>query len=363
VVSDPDQWRRSWSGEARVTRHLTTGKLSHKLIASYRGRRAYARIGGNDRVNLGRFDMNARVDVPRPVFNYLTQTQDRVKMDVLSAGYEGQWGKALHLAGGVQFMNYEKKINQPGLPLILQIDKPMLLNGIASVQVAPGMIVYGAFTQGLEETSAAPPEAVNRNDLLPAQRTEQLEAGLRLRLPQRLTLNLSAFRIEKPLFALDDFLVFRERGALRHQGVEASLAGSPVPGLTVLVGGLYLDAKNSGPEVEAGRIGAIPVGRPKFSGRVAINWRLDEGKSPWSFDIVIDGEGPAQATRDNVAQSTGGIEIDIGARYRFKIGQQDATLRLIMTEVTNSHRWNVAGDGAWVPNFPRAVTAQVTVNI
>ena len=363
VVSDPDQWRRSWSGEVRLTRQLNTGRLSHKLIASYRGRRAYARIGGNDRVNLGRFDMNARVEAPQAKFNYRPQIQDRVKMDVLSAGYEGQWGPAVHVAGGVQFMDYSKKIDQPGQPLIEQRDKPMLLNGIASVQVTPRVVAYAAFTQGLEETSAAPPEAVNRNDLLPAQRTEQLEAGVRLRLPRRLTLNLSAFRIEKPLFALDDLLVFRERGALRHQGLEASLAGSPVPGLTVLLGGLYLDAKNSGPEVAAGRIGAIPVGRPKVSGRMAINWRLDGGRSPWSFDLVIDGEGRSQATRDNLVQAPGGIDIDIGARYRFKMGKQDATLRLLMTEVTNSHRWTVAGDGAWQTNFPRAVTAQVTVNI
>ena len=363
IVSDPRQMRNSWSGEARLTRKLKTGALEHKLIASYRGRRAFGRIGGNDRVNLGRFDMNARVDVPEAQFNYRPQTIDRVKMDVLSAGYEGQWGPRVHVAGGVQFMDYQKKIDQPGLPVTLQRDKPMLLNGLASYQVTNGIIAYAAFTQGLEETSAAPPEAVNRNDLLPAQRTEQIEAGFRVRMPRRMTLNLSAFRIEKPLFALDDFLVFRERGALRHQGLEASLAGSPVTGLTVLLGGLYLDASNSGPEVEAGRIGAIPVGQPQFSGRVAINWRLDEGKSPWSFDVVIEGEGPSQATRDNLVQSTGGIDVDIGARYRFRIGEQDSTLRLIMTRVTNSHRWNVAGDGAWQTNVPRAVTAQVTVNI
>ena len=363
IVSDPRQMRNSWSGEVRLTRHLMTGALTHKLIGSYRGRRAFGRIGGNARVNLGRFDMNARVDVPAAQFNYGAQTIDRVKMDVLSVGYEGQWGPRVHVAGGVQFMDYQKRIAQPGLPLILQADKPMLLNGIASVQLTGGVIAYGAFTQGLEETSAAPPEAVNRNDLLPAQRTEQMEAGVRMRVPGKMTLNLSAFRIEKPLFALDDFLVFRERGALRHQGLEASLAGSPRPGLTVLLGGLYLDASNSGPEVQAGRIGAIPVGRPKFSGRMAINWRLDGGKSPLSFDLVVDGEGPSQATRDNLVQATGGIDVDIGARYRFKMGRQDATLRLIMTEVTNSHRWTVAGDGAWQTNFPRAVTAQVTVNI
>lgn len=363
IVSEPRQLRRSWSGEVRVTRHFNTGSWAHQLIGSYRGRRAIGRIGGAARVNLGRFNMNEQVDLPPASFTYGAQTLDRVKMDVLSLGYEGQWGPRVHVAGGVQALNYQKRIEAPGQPVTLQIDKPLLLNGVASLQIAKGLVAYGAFTQGLEETSAAPPEAINRNDLLPAQRTEQIEAGMRIRLPARLTLNASAFRIDKPLFALDNGLVFRQRGALRHQGFEASLAGSPVPGLTVLVGGLYLDAKNSGPEVEAGRIGSIPVGQPKVSGRMALNWRLNGGTSRWSFDMVIDAEGPSQATRDNLVQATGGVDIDIGARYRFKVGKQDATFRLILTKITNSHRWIVAGDGAWRTNNPRAVTATVTVNI
>jgi iron complex outermembrane receptor protein len=362
IVSEPPQVRHSWSGEARLTRHVQTGALHHKLIGSYRGRRALGRIGGADRTNLGRFNMNARVDVAKPQFTYGARTLDEVKMDVLSLGYEGTWGQRVAVAGGVQWMNYEKRINQPGLPETLQSDKPMLLNGVASVQVTGGVVAYGAFTQGLEETSAAPPEAVNRNDLLPAQRTEQIEAGLRVRLPGAMTLNVSAFRIKKPLFALDDFLVFRERGALQHQGLEASLAGVPVVGLNVLVGGLFLDASNSGPEVLEGNLGPVPVGRPRLSGRVALNWRPG-GTSRWSFDVVVDGEGPSEATRDNLVQSTGGIDIDIGMRYRFKVSEHDATLRMVITEVTNSHRWDVAGDGAWRPNLPRAVTATLTVNI
>uniref|UniRef100_UPI003F71873D hypothetical protein n=1 Tax=Polymorphobacter sp. TaxID=1909290 RepID=UPI003F71873D len=246
VVADPRTIRASWSGELRVARRFRTGIFNHKLIAALRGRNVFARIGGSDRVNLGRFGLNERVDLPRPTFNFGPQTIDKVTQRVVALGYEGRWGTFAEVAGGVQYTDYKKNIDQPGRPLVEQRDRPLLWNGVAALNVAKGVVVYGAFAQGLEEIAAPPPEAVNRNDLLPAQRTEQMEAGVRFALPARLTLNAAAFRIDKPLFALDNGLVFRVRGAVRHQGLEASLAGSPIPGLTVLMGALWLDAKNSG---------------------------------------------------------------------------------------------------------------------
>jgi iron complex outermembrane receptor protein len=337
--------------------------LNHRLIASLRGRNVFARIGGSDRVNLGRFDLNERVDVPRPDFRFAPQTIDTVRQRGLGLGYEGRWGGVAEVAAGVQLVDYRKRIDQPGLPLIDQREKPVLLNGVVALNATSGLVIYGAFTQGLEETAAPPPEATNRNDLLPAQLTEQMEAGVRVTLPVRLTLNASAFRIEKPLFALDDALVFRQRGAVRHQGLEASLAGAPVEGLTVLMGVLWLDARNSGEDVENGSLGRRPVGQPGISGRLAANWRPDGGRSPWSFDIVVEGEGPSQATRDNLVQSVALLNVDIGGRYRFKLKGHDATVRVQMTEVSNSFRWEIAGDGAWQASRPRSLVAFLTVNI
>ena len=362
VLADPRTLRTSWSGEVRLFRTLRTGALNHKLITAVRGRSVFARIGGTDRVNLGRFNLAERVDLPRPDFVFGPQTTDKVWQKVLALGYEGRWGGVAEVAGGVQVTDYEKRIDQPGQPLIVQQDKPLLFNGTIAINATPALVVYGAFAQGLEETTPPPPEAANRNDLLPAQRTEQMEAGIRLKLPRRLTFNASVFRIEKPLFALDDFLVFRERGMLRHQGVEASLAGAPAVGLTVLVGLIGLDARNFGEDVLAGRLGPRPVGRAAVSGRMALNWR-PHGTSPFSFDLVVEGDGPMQATRDNLVQSVGGVDIDIGARYRFKLAGHDATFRLQMTEVTNSFRWDVAADGAWQTNNPRSIVAFVTMNI
>jgi iron complex outermembrane receptor protein len=363
VISDPRQLRTSWSGEARVSRRFSTGDFAHTVIGSVRGRRVDARIGGAARVDLGRFGLNERVEVPRPVFNYGPLTSDKVSQTIYGLGYQGRWGGVAEVAGGVQYNDYLKRIDQPGQPLVRLPDKVMQFNGTAAVNLSSRLALYGAFTQGLEETPNPPPEAVNRNDLLPAQRTEQMEAGLRIKLPANLTLNTAAFSIEKPLFALDDDLFFRPRGTLRHRGVEASLAGAPVKGLTVLAGGLFLDAANAGEEVGAGGLGRRAVARSRVSGRLALDWRLDHGSSPWSFDLVMEGNGPAEATRDNFGRGPSALDIDIGMRYRFNLGQNAAMFRVQLVNVSNVYRWQVAGDAAWNFNEPRSVVAFLTVDI
>lgn len=377
VISDPRQLRTSWSGEIRVSRRFKTGAFAHTVLASLRGREVNARIGGSDRVNLGRSFLNDRIDVPRPVFDLGPTTSDQVSQRIYGIGYQGKWGRFAEVAGGVQYNDYNKRIAAPGQPLVLLSDKPVQFNGTAAINITEKFAVYSAFTQGLEETGNAPPEAVNRNDLLPAQRTKQMEAGFRLAMPANLSLNAAAFKIEKPLIALDNDLVFRPRGTVFHKGVEASLAGSPVPGLTVLAGGLYLDAGNEGEEVSFDQsgcqglggggtgcgLGRRPVGRSPLSGRLALNWGPQAGKSPWSFDLVVEGNSPQEATRDNLVRGVAGIDIDIGLRYRFNISKNAAVFRLAINDLTNTYRWEVAGDGSWSPNTPRSVLAFITVDI
>lgn len=377
VISDPRQLRTSWSGEIRVSRRFKTGAFAHTVLASLRGREVNARIGGSDRVNLGRSFLNDRIDVPRPVFDLGPTTSDQVSQRIYGIGYQGKWGRFAEVAGGVQYNDYNKRIAAPGQPLVLLSDKPVQFNGTAAINITEKFAVYSAFTQGLEETGNAPPEAVNRNDLLPAQRTKQMEAGFRLAMPANLSLNAAAFKIEKPLIALDNDLVFRPRGTVFHKGVEASLAGSPVPGLTVLAGGLYLDAGNEGEEVSFDQsgcqglggggtgcgLGRRSVGRSPLSGRLALNWGPQAGKSPWSFDLVVEGNSPQQATRDNLVSGVAGIDMNIGLRYRFKISNNASVIRIAVNDLTNTFRWQVAGDGAWSPNNPRSVLAFLTVDI
>jgi len=150
VISDPRQYRASWSTEVRATRTITTGAVQHKLIAAVRGRKVFARIGGSVRTDLGLADLGERINIPRPVQQFGPQTIDKVRQGTVSLGYEGRWLQHAEFAGGVQFSDYQKRIDQPGQPLNTISEKPVLYNGILAVRVAPGFNIYGAYTSGFD---------------------------------------------------------------------------------------------------------------------------------------------------------------------------------------------------------------------
>ncbi|AOW24552.1 hypothetical protein BJP26_14040 [Sphingomonas melonis TY] len=66
------------------------------------------------------------------------------------------------------------------------------------------------------------------------------------------------FNITKPYFNLDQDLRFRQLGTLRNRGIEASVAGEVLPGLSIVAGTLLLDPEVRGEEVAAGLIGRRP---------------------------------------------------------------------------------------------------------
>jgi iron complex outermembrane recepter protein len=65
--------------------------------------------------------------------------------------------------------------------------------------------------------------------------------------------------VEKPYFNLDEESRFRQLGTVANRGVEMSIAGRVVKGLTVNAGATWLDARVSGVQVEQGLIGDRPI--------------------------------------------------------------------------------------------------------
>ncbi|MFN7177201.1 MAG: TonB-dependent receptor, partial [Thermaurantiacus sp.] len=361
VVADPSRGAASWSGEARLSKLLPDGPRRHRIILAARGRDVNARFGGSDARTFGRFDIEAPFQPLRPEFRFGAQTRDSVRQGTVGLGYELRWGRALELSAGVQKTDYQKRVEVPGVAESLRRDTPWLFNAMAGVRVSERVALYAGGTRGLEENGTAPGDAANRNEVLPALLTEQVEAGVRLKLPANLTLVAGGFRIEKPYFSYDAANVFREQGVVRHQGVELSLSGSPAPGLTLLAGGLLLDASLSGPEVEAGTIGPRPVGRARETLTTVVDWRPNPD-GPLSVDVRLDASGKRIATRDNRVSVPSTAFVAVGARYRFRMGEAPASLRVRVNNVANVFAWNVEGDGLYTVNGPRSVSAILTAD-
>lgn len=194
---------------------------------------------------------------------------------------------------------------------------------------------------------------MNRNSAPPALRTSQRDAGLRYAILPRLSIVAGVFDVRKPYFNLDPELVYRNLGTVQHRGIELSLAGQPIAGLSVVAGAVLLDAEVSGEAVELGAIGRKPVGTTRRMVRANFDYRLPFFDA-LSVDVGITNQAAQVASALSYAE-IGGRQlmtepqtlVDLGARYRFKAGRAPATLRAQVTNAFDVYRWKVGGNSSF----------------
>jgi iron complex outermembrane receptor protein len=362
IVREDGDRSASTSGELRVSRHFDEGPRRHTLIASVRGRAQDRVYGGAGFADLGASTSLGPDKRPEPSFVQGPKTQDRVRQTTFGLAYQGRWRGVGEFSIGVQKSDYTKTITGPDPSVIFPPthDSPVLISATAAAYLTPRLALYGGFTRGLEESPVAPVEAVNLNEAPPAIHTRQFDGGLRWSLG-KVTAVVGAFDVQKPYFNLDSAMRFRQLGMVRHRGIEVSVAGQLAPGLNMVAGNIFLDAKVSGEEVANGSIGPRPVATFKRHTIVSLDYRLPN--SPLSFDAYAEG------TSDRVANSANTLFIptrailNLGTRYRFKVGEADVLFRAQVANVTNTFGWNNGSSGFYVPNGARRWSVGLAADI
>ena len=297
--------------------------------------------------------------VDRPAFRFDTQTDDEVRQWSLGLGYQAEHDGIGLIGAGIQKVGYRKAVETAAGPRPPSKDRPWLFNLAAILDVLPRLSVFGSFTRGLEESDVAPEIAINRDEAPPAIRTRQLDAGVRA-VVGPVTAIAGAFEIERPYYGVDGESVFRRLGTVRHRGVEVSLTGAPLPGLSVVAGGTFLRARLSGEDVESGAIGDRPVDVPARKAVASLDWRPPS--SPLSFDVAVEHIGPNNGDALARVRVEPYTTVDIGVRYRFGLGGAPAVLRLHATNLFDSYGWEVAGNNAFVYTQSRQILARLAVD-
>ncbi len=353
LVATKDQTQASTSGELRSSYSVIEGDRRHTVHLAARGRDTTRTFGGADQRDLGPAVIGQRIDVPEPDFNFGPLSRDEVRQITGGIGYELRWLKIGELSLGVQKTDYEKNNLIPGRPALTTKDSPWLYNGTLALHLTDKLVAYGGYTSGLEESGVAPSNAVNLNEAPPALRTSQRDAGIRYAISPRLSFVAGVFDVRKPYFNLDADRVYRELGTVRHRGVELSLAGQPLKGLSVVAGAVFLDADVSGEAVDLGIIGPKPIGTAGRTIRANFDYRLPFFE-PLSLDLGISHLGGRIASAREFAEledrqlTTDPLTtVDLGARYRFKVGAKPATLRAQITNVFDAYGWNVGGNSSF----------------
>lgn len=360
ISRDPRQKLASTSGEIRLSRGLMRGDWAHALHASLRGRQRESLYGGGASLNLGATHVEDRVDIVEPVFALGTRTRDEVEQWTGGLAYDLRWRRRGSLSLGLQRADYRKTVQRPDGVRAVAHDPAWLYNAAASWTVSPRLALYGSATRGLEESGVAPDSAANRTQALPAIITDQWDAGVRWVLPRNLRMVAGGFQVRKPYFAADDANVFREMGSVRHRGVEVSLTGSPVEGLSVVAGAVLMRPRVTGAPVREGRIGREPVGQTQRVLTLSGTWALPvEGLA---FTFAANNHGRRAADQSNRTHTPAATILDAGLRYRFDIGDKPALLRAQVTNLADTFDWKVISSGAFEVNAPRTATVFLTVD-
>jgi iron complex outermembrane receptor protein len=349
VIADPGQRYASTSGELRVSRSFTEGQRLHTLHASLRARQLDSRYGGAaEPIDLGARRLGEAAPVSEPQsFSFGERTHDRVRQTTIGLAYEGRWKDVGELSLGIQRANYSKTIDLPGnLPSTRAEDKPWLFNASVAADLTDSLALYAGHTRGLEESGLAPNNAANRNEALPAIRTRQTDAGIRWTISQRMKLVAGVFEVHKPYFNTDEANVYTILGDVRHRGVELSLSGNPTDQLSVVAGAVLMQPRVTGEAVELGRVGRRPLGQSATILRGNADYRIPFLPGV-SVDLAVSWYGKRPASRDNLVWVDPYALIDIGARYRFKLGRSPATFRIQMQNVTNTFAWSIVGSNSY----------------
>lgn len=361
VVAFSDSRFASKSGELRLSRVFETGVRTHTLQFAARGRQQRRRYGGEDEIDLGSVQLGVGREAARPAFTFGAQSHDEIDQETLGATYGLLWAKVGEASVGVQKTFYSKSVETPAVVLPESSDDPWLVNATATVYATDRLAVYGSYTEGLEESPVAPSNAVNRNEAAPALLTEQYDAGVRWSAFANLKVIAGVFNVEKPYFNVDQNGFFSELGTVEHRGVELSIAGNPVPNLTLVAGTRWLDASVSGPLVEAGVIGEKPVGSFREYSIITTDYRFPDSRL--SLDATLEAVSRQMGTSDNSVEIPSRAVLHVGGRYRFELFGKPAMVRMLLNNVTDEYGWVAASSGVYVYNQPRRFTVYVTADL
>ena len=281
LIADPKQRLHATSGEVQALYRFGGGGWQHRVIAGFRARDRYTESGGSDPLSFGQVEYGKLDPEPEPGFVFSQVNAGRVRQSAFTIGYIGKLQGVGVVNLGLQKARYRATFRDGRTGKVTTSrDDPWLYNATLGLDISSAISIYGGTQRGLEDSGAAPENAGNRNEQLPATRSTQYEAGVRWKFHGG-QLAVNAFQITKPYFTFADDGVaatpdpYVEVGRVRHRGVEASLSGQFGKRLNLLAGVVAMQPRVTGVLESRGRVGERPAGTPSLYARLDANYRTD----------------------------------------------------------------------------------------
>ncbi len=357
----PRQSFASTSGEVRAAKVITEGQRRHTVDFALRARDVQRAFGGADVHDFGTGFVGVTTVLPEPILNFGPLTDDHTRQHTAGISYGGLWAGVGEIALGLQKTFYRRTIAEPAMAVATSRAKPLLYSATGNVFVSKALAFYAGLTRGLEESGVAPPSSANRGEAMPASLTKQFDAGFRFALTPRLRLVAGVFQVDKPYFNLNADNVFGPLGTVRHRGIEMSLTGRVLDGLTIVGGVVLLQPRLSSDAVDRGLVGPIPVGPKPRNALLSLQY-LPPAWKGFGVDGQITNSASQMAHADNRLKIPHATVLNLGARYNFKVADVPAALRAQVLNVADAFGWNVGPTGTIFAKSPRRFFVTLTAD-
>jgi iron complex outermembrane recepter protein len=336
----PPFMAESTSGELRLSRAFTNGAHRQQLQLAVRGRGVEREFGGDSLTDFGTIALTDQARLAQPPLALGPSSRDSTRQLDLGVTFEDRWQGVGSFAVGVLNDHYRRSVLMPSSTVDTDRTDPWLLNLRLALEAGRNLIVYCSYVQGLEDSALAPVSADNRNEPPPATRTWQVDGGIRWAPFERLSVIFGAFDIHKPYFNVDAENVYTQLGRLQSRGLETSLSYSD-GGLTLLLGGVFLQPRVTRVIPEPGATGDVPLGPVPLTVTANVDYAPPRW-GPWAASLQWNRLSSRVATTDNSIYLPALATLSAGVRYHWTLRSRPWTVRLDGFNLTDARGLHVS---------------------
>jgi iron complex outermembrane receptor protein len=368
------------SGDVGLRAKFETGAVGHSLVASAsqvrsKSRNAWAAsdFGG---FSAGTLDAPLRIAAPAITSRQGSyddpKVTERVKnssvavADTLSlldetllvtigVRYQQIWTRSYDYNTGAGGAAYDADATTPAVAVVYKPNDRISLYANYAEALVPGKIAPNV-VNGVT--------VANAGEILSPFRAEQAEAGVKYD-NGSFGGALSVFRTTKPSEFFDTTSrIYGADGEQENKGVELTAYGELTPGLRLIGGATWMDAKVKRAQ-SAALEGKSAIGVPEFQANLNVEYDI-----PALEGLTVEGRaaytGSQAANAANTVELGSWTRFDVGARYAFEAGGRPVTLRARIENLADKNQW-VAVGGYPGANYltlgaPRTVRLSVTTD-
>ncbi|RZN18818.1 TonB-dependent siderophore receptor [Bradyrhizobium sp. Leo121] len=268
-----------------------------------------------------------------------------------TAGVRQQYveSRSFSATTGLQTSGYDTSATTPAYAVVI---KPL-----------ENVSIYANYIEGLEAGTVVGAQYANAGQVLPPYRTRQYEVGAKVDWG-RITTTVSAFDINRPL-QLVDFVTntLTQSGESRNRGVELNVFGEVTPGVRLLGGVMFIDARQD--KTERGQFdGYRTFGVPDTQLNLGGEWDV-----PFLHGLTLTGRaiytGSFFVDQANTLLVSDWTRYDAGARYTFTApwNNKPVVVRFQVENLFDKNYWQGANTNRYVYlGAPRTYLVSTTFN-